>query len=141
VGHLQLDDVADGVILIGSVALDARVHVWVVGDGSAVRGRAHARVDGEPWRPDLKPETGKHRDQRGGCKRRIGKKMNTPSLSQPVAFFVIRPEPSPTRYLIRSFCPTPNNFTEYAQWGYRNTVALKVETQQFLRLFQRNLLF
>ena len=63
VRHLQLDDVADGVVLVGAVALDARVHVGGV-DGCAVRGRADARVAGEPWRPHLQPELGKHHVQR-----------------------------------------------------------------------------
>jgi len=63
VRQLQLDDVADGVVLVGAVALDARVHVGRI-DGCAVCGRADTRVAGEPWRPHLQPELRKHRVQR-----------------------------------------------------------------------------
>jgi hypothetical protein len=58
--HLQLGNVADGVVVVGAVALDARVH-FVGVDGRAVRGRADARVAFEPWRPHLQPELGEHR--------------------------------------------------------------------------------
>jgi hypothetical protein len=66
--HLQLDDVADGVVVVGAVALDAWVHVVGV-DGRVVRGRADARVAGDPWRPHPQPELGEHRVQRLRCKR------------------------------------------------------------------------
>jgi hypothetical protein len=65
--NLQLDDVADGVVVVGAVAPDARVHVLVNVDVGAVRGRADARVAADPCRPQLQPEFFEHRVQRVHC--------------------------------------------------------------------------
>lgn len=67
--HLQLGDVADGVVLVRTVAFDSRVHGWVSVDVGAVRGRAGARVDAasEPRWPQSAPEFVKHPLQRIRC--------------------------------------------------------------------------
>ena len=59
---------ADGVVVVGAVAPDARVPVLVNVDVGAVRGRADARVAAVPCRPQFQPEFVKHRVQRLHCK-------------------------------------------------------------------------
>lgn len=66
--HLQLGDVADGVVLAGALALDGRVEVRVCVDVGAVRGGAGAGIAAaaEPRWPHAEPA--KHPFQRIRCK-------------------------------------------------------------------------